>query len=77
MKLSISLPDDDVDFLDAYAKAQGFASRSAALHRAVRLLRAAELGPAYEDAFAEWETSGAAADWEVTTPDGLRPHAKR
>jgi len=77
MKLSISLPDEDVKFLDAYAKEQGFASRSAVLHRAVRLLRAAELGPAYEDAFAEWEQSGAAADWEITVGDGLRPHAKR
>ena len=71
MKLSISLPDDDVEFLDAYAATAGFASRSAVLHRAVRLLRTAELGPAYEEAFADWEHTGAAADWEMTTADGL------
>jgi Arc/MetJ-type ribon-helix-helix transcriptional regulator len=77
MKLSISLPDDDVEFLDAYASAQGVASRSAVVHRAVRLLRAAELGPAYEDAFTEWEQSGAAGAWEATAADGLGSDAAR
>lgn len=75
MKLSVSLPDEDVEFLDAYAAAEGFASRSAVLHRAVRLLRGAELGTAYEEAFAEWEKSGVAADWEITAADGLGPRA--
>ncbi len=32
MKVSVSLPDSDVDFLDTYASTQGLASRSAALH---------------------------------------------
>ncbi|HWB22754.1 MAG TPA: ribbon-helix-helix domain-containing protein [Gaiellaceae bacterium] len=77
MKLSISLPDEDVQFLDAYAASAGFASRSAVLHRAVRLLRATELGPAYEAAFAEWEKSGVAGKWDATTADGLRPDAPR
>ena len=40
MKVSVSLPDEDVDFLDTYADTQGFASRSAVVHKAVRLLRA-------------------------------------
>jgi Arc/MetJ-type ribon-helix-helix transcriptional regulator len=71
MKLSVSLPDEDVEFLDNYARAQGFASRSSVLHKAVRLLKGAELGAAYEDAFAEWEESGDAADWEATVADGL------
>jgi Arc/MetJ-type ribon-helix-helix transcriptional regulator len=77
MKLSVSLPDEDVEFLDAYAASAGFASRSAVLHRAVRLLRSAELGPAYEEAFAEWEQTSAGRDWESTTGDGLRPDAAR
>ena len=51
MKVSVSLPDDDVEFLDAYAETNGIASRSAVLHKAVRLLRASELGDAYEDSF--------------------------
>lgn len=71
MKVSVSLPDEDVEFLDSYAEAQGLPSRSAALHKAVRLLRGAELAPAYEDAFASWEESEDAADWDVTTSDNL------
>lgn len=50
MKVSVSLPDEDVEFLDDYAEAQGLSSRSAVLHKAVRLLRCLELAPAYEDA---------------------------
>jgi Arc/MetJ-type ribon-helix-helix transcriptional regulator len=70
MKVSVSLPDEDVDFLDAYADSQGFASRSAVVHKAVRLLRATELGPAYEDAWGEW-SDGDANAWESTASDGL------
>ena len=77
MKVSVSLPAEDVEFLDAYAAAEGVASRSAVLHRAVRLLRATGLGPAYEEAFAEWEQTGAAAEWEATAGDGLRSDAAR
>jgi Arc/MetJ-type ribon-helix-helix transcriptional regulator len=70
MKVSMSLPEEDVEFLDSYAQAQGYASRSAVLHKAVGLLRAAELGEAYEDAWGEWATTGEAALWEVATGDG-------
>jgi mRNA interferase MazF len=73
MKVSVSLPDEDVEFLDAYAQAQGLPSRSAVLHKAVRLLRGAELAPAYEDAFASWEESEDAAAWDITTSDNLWP----
>jgi Arc/MetJ-type ribon-helix-helix transcriptional regulator len=71
MKVSVSLPDEDVKFLDAYAQTQGLPSRSAVLHKAVRLLRGAELAPAYEDAFASWEESEDAAAWDLTTSDNL------
>jgi Arc/MetJ-type ribon-helix-helix transcriptional regulator len=74
VKVSVSLPDDDVEFLDAYAAGHG-TSRSAVLHRAVRLLRATELGPAYEEAFADWEQSGAGQEWDATAGDGVRPDA--
>jgi len=40
------------------------------LHKAVRLLRASELGPAYEDAWEEW-SRGEADAWESTVSDGL------
>ena len=77
MKLSVSLPEDDVEFLDTYASEQGIASRSAVLHRAVRLLRGAQLGAAYEDAFTEWENEGEAAAWDLTAGDGLGTNAAR
>lgn len=53
-----------------YAEREGFTSRSAVLHEAVRLLRASELGAAYEDAWAEWEAHGESALWEPTAADG-------
>ena len=67
----MSLPDEDVEFLDSYAAEQGFDSRSAVLHKAVRLLRAVELGDAYEDAWREWESAGEAQMWETVAADGL------
>jgi Arc/MetJ-type ribon-helix-helix transcriptional regulator len=71
MKLSVSLPDGDVEYLDAYARAQGHKSRSAVLHKAVRTLRATELGSCYEDAWETWQSTGEAAAWESTAADGL------
>ena len=71
MKVSVSLPGEDVQFLDEYAKEQGLESRSAALHRAVRLLRTAELGGTYEAAWDEWKAAGEAEVWEATTGDGV------
>lgn len=77
MKVSVSLPAEDVRFLDAYARAQGVESRSAALHRAIRLLRATELTSDYEDAWQEWDASGDARAWDVTSRDGLPDDAAR
>ena len=71
MKLSVSLPGNEVEFLDEYAREQGLESRSAALLRAVRLLRTAELGATYEAAWQEWAAEGEADLWEPTTGDGL------
>ena len=72
MKVSVSLPDDDVEFLDAYADREGFPSRSAVLHKAVRLLRASELGSAYEEAWSEWSATEDSVLWDSTTSDGER-----
>lgn len=71
MKVSVSLPDEDVHFLDEYSRETGLESRSAALHKAVRLLRAAELGRAYEGAWEEWFGSGDATAWDAAAGDGL------
>jgi len=65
MKVSVSLPEEEVAYLDSYAKEHGMDSRSAVVHRAVDLLRASELGAAYEDAFREWNGSDDAADWQA------------
>ena len=75
MKVSVSLPGDDVQFLDEYAEKEGLESRSAALHKAVRLLRAAELGAAYESAWSEWIVAGDAELWDRTAGDGMATDA--
>jgi Arc/MetJ-type ribon-helix-helix transcriptional regulator len=71
MKVSVSLPGEDVQFLDDYAREQGLDSRSAALHRAVRLLRTAELSGTYQAAWEEWAADGEGDLWEATTGDGV------
>ncbi len=71
MKVSVSLPNEDVEFLDAYAEDQGFASRSAVLHKAVRLLRASELGASYEQAWGTWADSEDDLLWDPVAADGL------
>ncbi|WP_285487119.1 antitoxin [Amycolatopsis taiwanensis] len=70
MKLSVSLGEDDVAFIDEYAAQRSVGSRSAVLHRAIELLRASELESAYQAAWEEWAEDEAAA-WEVTTGDGV------
>lgn len=76
MKLSVSLSDEDVAFLDEYAKSLKMASRSAVIQRAVRLLRASGLAPAYADAWKEWEEGEDADAWESTVADGLGARRK-
>lgn len=71
MKISVSMPDEDVEYLDSYARDRQLESRSAVLHKAIRLLRASELGAAYEDAWAEWDESEDGALWDATVADGV------
>jgi antitoxin MazE9 len=71
MKISVSLPDEDVEFLDGYAESQGYDSRSAVVHTAVRMLRSSKLGDAYADAWSEWGDSGDAEIWDKASTDGL------
>jgi predicted transcriptional regulator len=70
MKLSVSLPDEDVKFLDEYAKAHS-RSRSGVVHEAIETLRQGGLSEAYEQAFREWEVSEDAELWEQPAGDGL------
>lgn len=67
----MSLSEEDVAFLDAYAQEHGYRSRSAALHQAVAVLRTGQLAGAYEDAWQSWTDSGEAEAWDSVTADGL------
>jgi Arc/MetJ-type ribon-helix-helix transcriptional regulator len=71
MRVSVSLPEEDVEWLDSYAATRGIASRSAAVHRAVRLLRASELSADYEAAWAEWSAGEDEQLWDSTSGDGM------
>jgi len=71
MKLSVSLPEEDVAALDAYARSVGLSSRSAALQRAIKLLRLPDLEHDYAAAWEEWAASGEQAVWDQMAGDGL------
>jgi Arc/MetJ-type ribon-helix-helix transcriptional regulator len=71
MKMSVSLPEEDVEFLDSYVREHAAGSRSAALHEAVDLLRGAQLADAYEDAWEAWDSSGEGESWDMALADGL------
>ncbi len=71
MKVSVSLPTDDIEFVDNYAHERG-ATRSAVIHEAVELLRRRDLAADYDAAHDEWVASGEAELWNAVTGDGLR-----
>ena len=71
MRISIELSREDIAFLDDYAERHGRVERSAALTRAVELLRQSELGPAYEVAWDDWHKSGESAVWAAVEEDAV------
>jgi Arc/MetJ-type ribon-helix-helix transcriptional regulator len=71
MKVSVSLPEEDVAYIDDYAQRVGAPSRSSVLHQAVALLRMSELEAAYAAAFHEWQASEDHDLWENVVADGL------
>jgi Arc/MetJ-type ribon-helix-helix transcriptional regulator len=71
MKVSMSLPGEDVAFLDEYAKEHAFSSRSAVVHRAIQAFRLSELPEAYSEAWAEWGRDGEAGNWDAVVGDGI------
>ena len=70
MKLSISLPSEEVGFLDAYARSQGIKSRSGVIQAALRLLRTSQLADDYASAWVEWDDEDARS-WDRTADDGI------
>ena len=71
MKVSVSLPNEDIEFMDAYASEQGIGSRSAVVHKAVGLLRTAELSGDYQRAWTEWIASEDGSLWDASLSDGF------
>ncbi len=71
MKLSVSLSEEDVAFLDQITRESGWPSRSAAIQAAVRSLRKARLSDAYAAAWDEWTSSGEEEVWSQAVRDGL------
>lgn len=70
MKISVSLPDEDIAYIDRYAKVSNSSSRSAVIHKAVAMLKTSELTSDYEAAFSEWTDEDEAA-WSQANADGL------
>lgn len=71
MKLSVSLTEDDIIALDRFVEQAGLGSRSAGIQQAIRRLGDADLEDAYAAAWQEWDASGDAELWDVTSGDGL------
>jgi Arc/MetJ-type ribon-helix-helix transcriptional regulator len=69
-KLSVSLPEGDVAFLDSLID-ERVTTRSAALHQVIRRQRELDAEAAYAEAMQEWEESGDAALWDQTAGDGI------
>jgi hypothetical protein len=70
VKLSVSLSDKDVEFIDRYANEHAVECRSRVVQRALFLLRTSELGDDYVAAWEEWDSSEG-DDWDSTVADGL------
>ncbi|MYD95997.1 MAG: antitoxin [Gammaproteobacteria bacterium] len=72
MKLSISLPGEDIRFLDSYAQTQGIGSRSGVIRAALQLLRTSALIDDYVSAWAE-QADDDGETWDRSVSDGLGP----
>ena len=70
MKLSISLPAEEIAFLDGYARSQGIKSRSGVILAALRQLRMSELVDDYASAWAESDDEDDRL-WDRSSSDGL------
>jgi Arc/MetJ-type ribon-helix-helix transcriptional regulator len=70
-KLSVSVDESLVAFVDRYQKEKDIKTKSEVVEKALKLLRSQELKEAYKEAYREWRESGEEAVWEVTVADGL------
>jgi Arc/MetJ-type ribon-helix-helix transcriptional regulator len=70
VKVSVSLPEEDLAFIDEYARRAEIRSRSAVLHRALALLREHEMEAGYASAWRDWADIEDRELWEATSGDG-------
>ncbi|MFJ4775002.1 type II toxin-antitoxin system ParD family antitoxin [Streptomyces sp. NPDC088762] len=76
MKISVSLPEEVVAFVDQYAARTEAESRSAVIQAAIRLLQESALEDEYLAAWDEWYESGEAELWDNTVGDGIVDEAR-
>lgn len=76
MKVGVSLPAEDVAFIDEYAARSGAKSRSAVLHQAITLLREADLEDAYTAAWQAEEADDDGIAWDAVSGDGIDDAAR-
>lgn len=72
MKISVSISDDDIRFVDSLASEGAYPSRSAAVQAAIRLLRDRRDVDSYAAAWDEWEGTDDAVLWESVASDGVK-----
>ncbi|GLZ36917.1 antitoxin [Actinokineospora sp. NBRC 105648] len=75
MKLSVSLPEEDVRFIDEYSSRVDVVhvaavNRSSVIQIAIGLLRESSMREEYAEAFAEWDAAEDAPLWDATAADG-------
>ena len=70
VKMNVSLSTEDLEFLDTYTRAHQ-TSRSAAVRRAIGLLRLSELSSDYAAAFDEWADHDYEEAWDASVADGV------
>ncbi|MGH8635156.1 MAG: hypothetical protein ACRET7_13630 [Burkholderiales bacterium] len=69
-KLSISIPESSLEFIEMYRKKHALKSRSHVISTAIDMLREREFEVAYRDASREYDPA-----WDVTNSDGLPDEA--
>lgn len=71
VKLSVSLSDSDVAYVDEIARVERSGNRSAVIHDMVRLFREIRSEDDYVKAFEEWDGSEDQKLWDSALMDGL------
>ena len=71
MKVSISLPEDEVRLLDELVERHKLSTRSAGARRALKALRSEQLAAEYEACFSDPQFGERSDLWDATVADGL------